>query len=213
MADTDADLFERWAAGDAAAGEALTRRYFIIVRAYFLTKVPFDYEDLVQDTFSRLLVRREHFQGRSSFRVYLFGIAHMVLLEHFRARRRNERIDPMASSAADLGGARASSIIAEREHQRLLFDALRGLVLHEQELLELYYWQGLTAGEIAALHEAPEPTIRSRIRAALKRLGTGYRELRGQVHERELNDDDFEGWMKEVQAGLGNIRLEPSAPA
>lgn len=204
----DRDLLTRWGDGDSAAGEALARRYFVIVRAYFMTKVPFDYEDLVQETFSRLLRKRDTYQGRSSFRVFLFGIAHMILLEFFRKKRRNERFEPMESSAADLGGGRASSLMAEREHHRLLFDALRSLVLREQELLELYYWQGLTAGEIAALHEAPEPTVRTRIRAALKRLGKAYRELSAQAHDRELHEDDFEGWMKEIQQGLGELRLQ-----
>ncbi|MCA9652503.1 MAG: sigma-70 family RNA polymerase sigma factor [Myxococcales bacterium] len=210
---TDLELLERWGDGDGKAGEALARRYFVAVRAYFMTKVPFDYEDLVQETFSRLLRRRESFQGRSSFRVFLFGIAHMVLLEFFRRKRRNERFEPMESSAADLDGGRASSIMAEREHHRILFEALRSLVLREQELLELYYWQGLTAGEIAALHEAPEPTVRTRIRAALKRLGKAYFELSTTTHDRGADEDDFEGWMKEIQAGLGDLRVAAPPPA
>lgn len=177
-----------------------------------MTKTPLDYEDLVQETFSRLVRQRDRFRGDSSFRVYMFGIAHMVLLEHFRSRRRDDRFQPMESSAADLGGARASSILAERERHRVLFDALRNLVLREQELLELYYWQKLTAGEIAQLHEVPEPTIRSRLRAALKRLRTRFHELSGQSHERSLGEDDFEGWMHEVQQGLAKIRIDNSSP-
>ncbi len=209
--DSDLELLDRWANGDTAAGNALTRRYFVIVRAYFMTKVPLDYEDLVQETFSRLLRKRDQFRRESSFRVYVFGIAHMVMLEHFRARRRDHRFEPMESSAADLGGARASSILAERERHRVLFDALRNLALREQELLELYYWQKLTAGEIAQLQSVPEPTVRSRIRAALKRLRTAFGQLSGKAHERDLDEDDFESWMNEIQQGLAGIRIDAAA--
>lgn len=209
--DTDVELLREWGQGDATAGATLTRRYFVGVRAYFMTKVPLDYEDLVQDTFARLLRKRESFRGESSFRVFLFGIAHMVLLEHFRARRRNDRFQPMESTAADLGGARASSLLAARERHRLLFDALRNLPLREQELLELYYWQKLTAGDLAQMHEVPEPTVRSRIRASLGRLRSSYAMLSGKSHERELDDDAFEGWMTEIEKGLADIHLEPPA--
>ncbi len=206
--DADLDLLARWEAGDSAAGNALTLRYFVIVRAYFVTKAPHDYEDLVQETFSRLLIKRESFQHRSSFRVFLFGIAHMVLLEHFRARRRDRCFDPMESTAADLNDARPSSLLAERERHRLLFDALRGLKLREQELLELYYFQRLTAGEIARLHEAPEPTVRTRIRAAIRALAKGYQALADRTHDDTLDEGAFEKWMKDIQIGLAKIRID-----
>ena len=44
---SDVDLLGRWQAGDLRAGDELAARYFLALRAYFLTKVPSDYEDLV----------------------------------------------------------------------------------------------------------------------------------------------------------------------
>ncbi|MCA9707942.1 MAG: sigma-70 family RNA polymerase sigma factor [Myxococcales bacterium] len=211
MAIADHELLLHWQGGDARAGEELARRYFVILRAYFLSKCPAEYEDLVSNTFLRLLAKRDGYRGESSFRVYLFGMARMILLEHFRALRRDGRFEPMESSVVDMQGGRMSSILGERARHRLLFDALRHLELREQELLELYYWQHLTAGEIAQLHEVVEPTVRSRIRAALKRLTKTYAELAGRTHARDLDEDVLEQWLGELREQLDEVRIEPPA--
>jgi RNA polymerase sigma-70 factor (ECF subfamily) len=168
-----------------------------------VTKVPFDYEDLVQETFTRMLAKRDSYRGDASFKVYLLGFARLVLLEHFRARQRDRRFEPMDSSAADLGGARASSILVEREDHRILLDALRHLDLRDQELLELYYWQDLSAREVAEVQGVLESTVRSRVRAALKRLTQRFTKLSLQARDQDLDPRLLEGWLHELRAQLG----------
>lgn len=208
MSDSDdADRLERWQAGDLAAGDALASRYFTILRAYFLTKAPSDYEDLVSATFLRLLDKRDAYRRESSFRVYLFGMARIILLEHFRAYRRNERFEPMQTSVAELEGAHFSSILAARGRHRLLIAAMRQLPLHEQELIEFYYWQGLPAREIAELQGLVESTVRSRIRAALGRVGKAYAEFENNP-EAVPDPESVEGWLRELQAGLDQLHVD-----
>ena len=51
-------------------------------------------EDLVQQTFMACVEGRERFRNDSTFRTYLFGVAHNVLRSHLRKRRREgERFD------------------------------------------------------------------------------------------------------------------------
>ncbi|MFV8755835.1 RNA polymerase sigma factor [Nannocystaceae bacterium ST9] len=202
----DAELLSRWQAGDLTAGDQLASRYFTILRAYFLTKAPSDYEDLVSATFLRLIDKRGGYRGQASFRVYLFGMARIILLEHFRARRRDDRFEPMQESVAELERGRLSSILAARSRHRLLVDALRRLELGEQELIEFYYWQGLTAREIAEVQGLVESTVRSRIRAALGRIGKLYAELESSAAQPDL--DSVEGWLRELQAGLDQLQVD-----
>lgn len=206
---SDIELLTRWREGHADAGQELARRYFPILRAYFISKAPLDYEELVANTMLRLVDKRDRFQAMSSFRVFVFGMARMILLEHFRAQRRDERFDPMESSAAELEGGRMSSMLARREEHRVLLESLRLLELRDQELLEHYYWQQLSAREIAEISGRPEGTIRTRIRAALERLARRYAEVAAQAHEREYTPRQLEEWLEDVRGSLDEVTTQP----
>jgi RNA polymerase sigma-70 factor (ECF subfamily) len=208
---SDTELLEGWRRGDRRAGNELVNRHFPRVRTYFINKLPSDHEDLVQETFARLVDARDQFRGDASFKTYLFRIARYVLAEHLRKRyRRGKQLAPPDSSIAYLTDRRPSSVISEREGHRLLFDALRQIPLDDQDLLELYYWQDLTAGEVASLFELIESTVRSRIRAALERLRRVYAELSKIPHDRELALDDVDLWLRELRSVVSHVRLDSS---
>ena len=207
-ADPDLELLKRWREGDRRAGDQLVRRHFPGVRLYFLGRYPQEHEDLVQETFSRLAKARDAFRGSSTFKTYLFRIARYVGYEHLRTRYElKDALVPMSSSLVDLRGRRPSSILAEREDHRLLLDALPHLKLEQQELIELYYWQRLTAKEIAEVIEIPEATVRSRIRLARKRLAKLHRKLGQQEHEREVDEHEIEQWLEELREELNRANL------
>jgi RNA polymerase sigma factor (sigma-70 family) len=192
---TDLELLERWRAADMRAGERLVGRHFPAIRAYFLNKASAEHEDLVQETFARLASKRDS--------------ARMILFEHLRGRQRAGRFDPLEHSVADLEGGRLSSLMAQRESHRQLLAALRELPLVDQELLELYYWQKLTAGEIAEIQGLPERTIRSRVAAALKRAGKAHAAHAGRPLAH--SDAEVEGWLAELKAELSGLRIAAAA--
>ena len=207
---SDLELLEAWRRGDRQAGNQLVTRHFPRVRTYFINKLPSEHEDLVQETFARMVDARDQFRGEASFKTYLFRIARYVLAEQLRKRyRRGQPVELTSSTIADLTERRPSSIISERETHRLLLDALRQIALEDQELLELYYWQDLTAGELASLYERVESTVRSRIRAALDRLRRKYVELGDEPHSRELAVDDVDQWLRELRSVMSHVRLQP----
>lgn len=174
--DRDLELLERWRAGDQSAGAELVDRHFPGVRAFFLNKLPLAHEDLVQETFLQVVKSRDRFRAEGSFRAYLFRISRNVLAQHLRQHYRHVRtFEPARSSIIDLTGRRPSSLMVEREEQQRLLDALQTLPLDDQHLLELCYWQRLSAGELATVLEIPEGTVRSRKHAALERLRRAYR--------------------------------------
>lgn len=205
---TDIELLEGWRAGRKEDADTLVKRYFPEVRTYFLTKFPHEHEELVQETFKGLAEGRDAFRGDASFKTYLFKIAQYVGHEHLRKRyRQGQRFEPASSSIADLTGRRQSSILAEREDYRLLLDATRRLPFVQQELLEHYYWQRLTAKEIGALNELPESTVRSRIRLALKRLAKIFAEMSSKQHPRELTEGEVERWFEGVRDEIGRATI------
>ena len=158
----DSELLEAWQAGDRRAGHELFTRHFKGIRRFFANKAGGDTEELVQSTFARCVESRDRFRNRSSFRTFLFGIARNVLREHFRWRK-PEQFDPDRHSVED-SGAGPSTLLAAKQEQRLLLEALRRIPLEHQALLELYFWEKLSASQIAEIFEIPENTVRTRIR-------------------------------------------------
>ncbi len=196
--ESDEELLERWRSGDREAGSRLIRRHFLNVRTYFRMRMPGEYEDLVQETFTGLSKSFDNFRGHSSFRTYLFRIARNVLAEALRKRYRAD-FDPIVSSIVDLTGHSQATIMIEREHLRLLFDSLRALPLEQQDLIELYCFQRIPARELAGVFGRTEGGIRSRIREALDNLRRIYHGLARHPHEHELDDEQLSRWLKELR--------------
>ncbi|MFI5610259.1 RNA polymerase subunit sigma-70 [Amycolatopsis sp. NPDC051903] len=81
-------------AGDQRAFAALVQRHRaeLHLHCYRFTASTQDAEDLVQETFLRAWAKRASFQGRSTFRAWLYGIATHACLDALR--RRPRRVTP-----------------------------------------------------------------------------------------------------------------------
>ena len=169
--DSDIGLLERWRGGDLGAGDELFTRHFAGVHRFFKNKVDADaLEDLVQQSFMACVEGRERFRQDSKFKTYLFGVAHNVLRDHYRkSRKRTEPFDLDRETAADLA-AGPSTLFGKRREERLLLEALRRIPVSSQIVLELYYWEEMSASQTAAVLGLPEGTVRGRVRRAKQLL-------------------------------------------
>jgi len=177
----DESLLARWCGGDQAAGGALFERHFESVRRFFKSKVgPQDAEDLIQRTFLGCVKNRAGYRGESSFRGYLFGVARNELHMHFRTLRRHPGLVPDASvqSVVDLRTG-VSTQMGRADERRLVQVALRHLPVEAQTLLELAYWEAMTANELADVFGVSPITIRTRKHRAREKLRDIVEALRG----------------------------------
>lgn len=192
----DEELLSAWNAGDGRAGERLFRRHFVSVARFFRTKVDGDVEDLVQRTFLGCLEGRRRFRGEGSFRSYLFAIAYRVLYTHYRTARADDRLDLSAVSLHDLSPSPSAIVAQQREHQ-LLLAGLRRISVDYQVVLELYFWEGMTAAELAAMLSIPLGTALTRLRRARERLKAVLAELApGAPPPR---DGELEDWARSLR--------------
>lgn len=168
-------LLHAWRNGDQRAGQLLFDRYYEQLARFFSNKVPDAHqEDLLQESFLALVENIDQFAARSSFRSYLFGIAHNVLRDHLRkSARRNIRegtpLDLDTISTAQLGPSPATAA-NQKEEQRILLEALRHIPVIHQIALELHYWENLTQQEIAEILGVPLGTAKTRLRDGQKYL-------------------------------------------
>lgn len=166
----DAELLRRWRSGDTGAGDALLRSCFPSLSRFFRDKVTGEEEDLVQQTLLGCVESRETIRDASQFRVFMFRIARNRLYDRLRRQLRlDERIVVADTSLHDMG-ASPSSMVARDERQHLMLEALRRIPLEQQLVLELSYWEGLTAKEIGEVLEVNPNTVRSRLHRAREAL-------------------------------------------
>lgn len=197
---SDAELFDRWCGGDERSGAALFDRHFSPVARFFRNKVADEFEDLVQQTFTACLESRDRFRRESSFRTYLFAIANNVLRNHYRSRRR-DRIDLEEVSVHDLAPG-PSTMMGKVREQQLLLESLRRIPLDLQVILELYYWEDMTAKAIGEIVGDSEYTVRNRLRRGKELLRRQMETIAGDVALLESTWGGLERWAEELR-GLG----------
>jgi RNA polymerase sigma-70 factor (ECF subfamily) len=200
---SDIELLDAWRAGDTDAGERLFERHYAAVARFFRNKVNRGVEDVIQNTFLALVETKDRFRGDSSFKTYLFGVANNVLRQHYRKQKRDaDRLDFGHTSAQDLGPG-PSTIAAEKSEQRLLLQALRAIPLEHQIVLELYFWEPMSAREIGEVLETPEGTIRTRIRKAKQLLEEQLAAFSASPELLERTKSNLEDWAKSLRERAG----------
>lgn len=197
---TDLELLQAWQAGDGKAGNELLQRHFRALYRFFASKVPGEAEDLIQSTMLACVKYVDRVAEAASFRAYLFTIAANQLYAHLRKHvREGEFIDFTTQSAIDLGLS-PSAVMAQREREAQLSLALRRLPLELQIVLELSYWEDMSAHEIATVLHLPLGTAKSKIRRAKQLLAEELARLgRGREGEEE---GDLDAWVRSVRTEI-----------
>jgi RNA polymerase sigma-70 factor, ECF subfamily len=174
----DEDLMLSYAAGDAAAFDALYARHKGGVYRYLVRHCgnAGTADELFQDVWMNLIRVRASYSPTAKFTTWLYRIAHNRLIDHWRATGRVELIsagvdddDPLAAIAAarsDEPDARA----AAREMGARIRQALATLPPAQREAFLLHQEGGLELSEIAELTGAGIETVKSRIRYAQAKL-------------------------------------------
>ncbi len=172
---SDVELLTAWRNGDERAGTELFGRHFEAMFRFFRSKLEHSVDDLVQQTFLACVRNREAYRGDSSFRTYLYQVARSKLYDSLRKRARSGT-DVSMCTMADLRTT-PSSWVGRKSQLQLVQNALERLPLELQLVIELFYFEELSAPEVAAILEIPEGTVRSRIRRALDDLRLRVEEL------------------------------------
>lgn len=127
---------------------------------------PHEADDLLQDTYYRLLRSRITYQSDAHRRNALFAIATNLA----RDRHRRRHTDPIAAAAHAGGTLNAIAAPASREPQVELTHALGQLAPRDRGMLWLAYAQGWSHAEIAAALGVKCASIKPMLFRARRRL-------------------------------------------
>lgn len=169
FSETDERLLSRLAHGDARPLTSLYERHARGVFAFLcrLTGDAATAEDLLQETFLAVWRGAATFQGRSSVRTWLFGIAHNKA-GHWLRRRHPEPLDEHAD-VPDPGSAVPEMADEAWERERITA-ALAQLPAAQRAVLELTFYHGFSCAEVAEVLDCPVGTVKSRAYLARRRL-------------------------------------------
>lgn len=159
--ETDERLLDRYRGGDLAAVGEFYRRYCrpVFLYAFSLTRDRAQAEDVVQQTFVRLLQQDPN--GIGSVRGLLFAIARNLIRDDLRRAAASKSAWPVLEPAAEG---------PDPEQLQALSRALNGLPDDQREVVILRIYAGLPFAEIAGTLGVPEATVKSRYRYALTRM-------------------------------------------
>jgi RNA polymerase sigma-70 factor (ECF subfamily) len=180
VAARDEDLMLAYAAGDAAAFDALYARHRGGVYRYLLRHCAHAgvADELFQDAWMSVVRARASYVPTASFATWLYRIAHNRLIDHWRASGRVELVaagpdadddDPLEAIPGRRGDEPEVRAAAHEISSRLRA-ALAALPAAQREAFLLHQEGGLELAEIAALTGAGAETVKSRIRYALAKL-------------------------------------------
>ncbi len=155
---TENSLLERWRAGDRAAGDELMQLCKPMLRWFFRRRTSENVEELVQGTLVACIQALVNFEGRSSFKTFLLGIAHKQFLMSLRANRPRQMPPALQYRAPS-----PSQVFASKEEVRSVSDALNDTSPAFRQVLEMFYWDELSVDEIARTLELPAGTVKSRL--------------------------------------------------
>ena len=141
-------------------------------------------DDLVQETWLRVMERGKSYDGRSRFEPWLFTVARHLAIDFLRRRREvslDVEDDGRPVVMAPVSEMPSPFVLAARtEDAERLAAALQGLQAMYREALVLRFMEDMSLQEIAAVVNAPVPTVAARIYRGLATLRSQMEEK----HER-----------------------------
>lgn len=123
-------------------------------------------DDVVQEVFLVVYRRLGDFEGRSSVKTWLFGIALRVARTHRRGLARKGGLDPLPLEMADGSQRGPEAAASHNEARRLLDRLLAELDEDKRAVFVLSEFEQMTAPEIADALGVKVNTVYSRLRAA-----------------------------------------------
>jgi RNA polymerase sigma-70 factor (ECF subfamily) len=177
VADDDAGLMLKYAAGDMAAFEQLYGRHKAALYRY-LQRLCRDADlanDVFQETWGNVIDARTRYDARSQFKTYLFRIAHNCAVDHLRrlnrwTAREGTDIDAVAAFIEDNPQQRPEQQLSASQFSAEFQAALHALPDEQRAAFVLHEESGLPLTEIAAITHCNTETAKSRLRYAIKKL-------------------------------------------
>ncbi|HTI06990.1 MAG TPA: RNA polymerase sigma-70 factor [Puia sp.] len=158
--------------GDQHAFDTIYNRYAreLLVRAHYKTGVKEISEDIVQDVFTGLWVKREQIEVRQSLGAYLNGILDHKIIDYYRQACTHLRHIDHLIEMLDQPEISPIDKMAYKEQESALHAYISGLSEKMRAIFILSRYERLSTDEISQKLSLSNQTVRNQISKALKIL-------------------------------------------
>jgi RNA polymerase sigma-70 factor (ECF subfamily) len=136
-------------------------------------------EDLVQESFFRVLKYRQTYQPGSPFRAWLYQVGRNVHLDQ-AGRKKPETPLPLDAGAFASAELPADRQVQNKQESVLLHRALAAMPQEKREVLVMSRFLELKYEEIASVLQCEVGTVKVRVYRALRELGDRFFALGGE---------------------------------
>jgi len=173
---TDRDLLERVVRRDSTALRMLYTAHNVRVFRFLirLTGNEALAEDVVNQTFMKVWLKAESFNGQSTVSTWLFTIARNEAISQLR-KRREAPLDEEAAAAIEDESDTQETATAKKDKGEMMRACIDKLSAAHREIIDLVYYQDKTVAEAALILEVPENTVKTRMFHARKQLSEHFR--------------------------------------
>ena len=164
--------YQRYLQGDKSALDALVRTYSdaLIRYAYCYLRDSAAAEDVMEETFATLIVRRKHFSDESHFHAYLYKVARNKSIDYLRRRAKTL---PLGDFDEILAETSLEDSVMKQDRNRLIYRCLEELAPQYRDVLYLNYIEGFSLEEVCHIMKKNKKQVYnllSRAKVALKEI-------------------------------------------
>lgn len=205
MTTDDMTLLRQWRAGDRRAGDLLIRRHYDY--AFGMAKRRLGRDDAAAEATQRamMVVVQKRDTIETDFRAYLGKVVYYSVLTQTK-HRDHEPLEGDEAPATPRPGA--SSVLVEREEEKLLVKALRSMSIDDQLLFYYDYVGDQSRGELAELLGIEHDKIYANIYRAKQRLRKQLEGFRDSP-VKQSTVGGFETWLASVHGKAPTLPAEP----
>ncbi len=132
-------------------------------------------EDLTSDIFNKALTNfTKYDSGKAAFSTWIFSIARNTLIDYYRRRSREQKLQKEAESKALVFSTSPEEETSRSEEIRKLHECLSLLNPNEQELISLKFSSEMTNREISQITGLSESNVGTILCRAVHKLRDGF---------------------------------------
>ena len=176
---TERELVEKLNKGDSFAFEVLFYKYRGKIKGFATKMAPtqIDPEEIVQEVFVRVWLKKETIGPDKNFQSFLFSMTKNLVLDHLKSAVNRKLYFVGAHFQQDLLIEEDAETKYQADQEEKMLSLIQEIPERRREIFYLSRFQGMTYKQIAEKLNISENTVDSQIRNALSFLRKEFRKI------------------------------------